>query len=58
VITVGRIISVAGGMPAGAQDIYNPANRQLAIPAVQVGSHVYTNVTITVGTVESSGESP
>ena len=58
VISGTSINSVAGGMPALIADTYDAATRQLTIPAVQVGSHVYTNVTITVGTVESTGDSP
>ncbi len=52
-ITVESIIGVAGGMPAATQDIYNPASRGLSIPAVQYAGKVYTNVSVTVGSVLS-----
>ncbi len=48
-ITVDKVISIAGGMPTGTTDQYNIFNRQLFIPAVQVGNTVYTNVTVAVG---------
>jgi cyclophilin family peptidyl-prolyl cis-trans isomerase len=55
VIKVAQVLAVAGGMPTAAQDVYNPATRQLLIPAVTVGGKVYTNVTVTVGPVVSLG---
>ena len=58
VISVGRIVGVAGGMPALSQDVYNSADGQLKIPAVQFGATVYTNVSITVGKILSVGAPP
>jgi hypothetical protein len=58
VVTVGRIVSVAGGMPNASEDIYNPANGELSIPAVVAGGKVYTNVTITVGSIISASATP
>lgn len=40
-------------MPKAGQDGYDPANRQLSIPAVQFAGKVYTNVSATVGLVVS-----
>ena len=51
IISVGNVIGAAGGMPKAVRDQYNPANHQLLIPAVQYAGKVYTNVTITVGSV-------
>jgi len=56
VITVASVLGIAGGMPTATQDQYNPVSRQLFIPAVQYGSKVYTNVTVTVGSVISAGK--
>jgi hypothetical protein len=44
VVTVGTIIAVGGGMPADSQDYYDPASKQLTIPAISVGGKAYTNV--------------
>jgi subtilase family serine protease len=55
VITPGQILNVGGGMPALAQDSYDPATGTLTIAAVQVGSRVYTNVIVTVGKIVSVG---
>lgn len=48
-VSTPRIVSVNGGMPAAATDVYDPVTGHLTIPAVQVGSRVYTNVVITAG---------
>jgi len=56
-ITVGSVISAAGGTAAGAHDTYDPATNQLTIPAVLVNSVTYTNVVVTVGTLISVGGS-
>lgn len=40
-----------------AADTYNPANNQLSIPSVQVGSTTYNNVVVTVGNILSIGSS-
>jgi hypothetical protein len=54
VITVGTIVHVAGGMPNAYEDTYNPANRELSIPLVSANGRIYTNVTITVGSIISA----
>jgi hypothetical protein len=51
-ITVAGLGGIAGGVPAAPRDQYNPANRQLFIPAVEYGGKLYTNVTVGVGTVQ------
>jgi hypothetical protein len=51
-VTVAKLDSIAGGVPAGLVDQYNPATRELFIPAVEYAGKAYTNVTVTVGTVE------
>jgi FG-GAP-like repeat len=43
---------------AWAIDTYNPANGQLTIPMVRVGTQNYTNVVITLGQVVSVGTYP
>jgi hypothetical protein len=48
-VTFGNVVSIAGGMPTAALDIYDGQTRELTIPAIQVNGRVYTNVTITVG---------
>lgn len=53
VITVTRIVSAAGGMPAAAEDQYTGASKELFIPAVTYHGHVYTNVTVAVGAIVS-----
>jgi len=52
VVTVAKLDSIGGGVPAGSVDQYNPATRELLIPAVEYAGKAYTNVTVTVGTVE------
>ncbi len=54
-ITVGSIVHVAGGMPNAYEDTYNPAKGQVSIPAVLANGKIYTNVTITVGSIISAG---
>jgi uncharacterized repeat protein (TIGR03803 family) len=54
-VTVGSVISVAGGMPTYGPDTYDSASNQLAIPAVQVANRVYTNVVISPGHLNSIG---
>jgi alpha-tubulin suppressor-like RCC1 family protein len=58
VVTLGRIVHVAGGMPNATEDTYNPGNGELSIPAVLTGGKVYTNVTITVGSIISASATP
>jgi len=48
-----NIVSIAGGMPTFVPDTYNAASNHLAIPAVQVGNRVYTNVVVTAGKLAS-----
>jgi hypothetical protein len=55
VITVGNIVSVAGGMPTVAEDEFIAATGQLTIPAVQFDGKVYTNVVIAVGKILAVG---
>jgi hypothetical protein len=57
VITLGKLISMAGGMPTAVRDQYSPATHQLLISAVEFNGDVYTNVTITVGSIVSVGGS-
>ncbi len=52
VVTVAKVDSIGGGVPAGLVDQYNSATRELFIPAVEYAGKAYTNVTVTVGTVE------
>jgi uncharacterized repeat protein (TIGR03803 family) len=58
VITIDKIIGAEGGMPTNVQDVYDPTTNQLTIAAIQLGSTVYTNAIITVGTIASVGVSP
>ena len=53
VITVAGIVSLQGGMPKAALDVYDLATKQLSIAAVEFNNHVYTNVVIKVGTIIS-----
>src|ERR1700686_689683 len=45
---------------AWGADSYNPANRQLTIPTISIGSAVYRNMVVTVGSLISgpTGSSP
>lgn len=54
VVTVGAVLSVAGGVAIGTHDTYDGTTNQLTIPAVLAGV-TYTNVVITVGNVLSVG---
>lgn len=56
-ITVGEIISIAGGTPANDVDSFMPYTGYLLIPSVDVFGKIYTNVTIKVGIVKSVGGS-
>ena len=56
-ITVGSVVSAAGGIAAGTVDSYDAATNRLTIPAVQIGATTYTNVVITVGSLVSVGGS-
>jgi uncharacterized repeat protein (TIGR03803 family) len=51
--SIGNVVSIAGGMPTFVPDTYDALSNQLAIPAVQVGGRVYTNVVLTAGKVAS-----
>ena len=55
VVSVGAVISIAGGMPAQTRDSYSSAANTLTIPGMEMGGSVYTNVTMTVGNVLSVG---
>jgi FG-GAP-like repeat len=57
VVTLTRIVSVVGGMPAAAEDQYTGASKELFIPAVTYRGHVYTNVTVAVGAIVSVNSS-
>jgi hypothetical protein len=54
-MTVGGIVSVAGGMPMAAHDEYNPATGELTVAVVRAGGKIYTNATVTVGRIVSIG---
>ena len=51
VVTIANIDGIAGGVPAAPRDQYNPANKQLFIPAVEYGGKVFTNIVVTVASV-------
>ena len=48
------VFPIAGGMPTFVPDTYNSVTNQLAIPAVQVGNRVFTNVVVTPGALQPS----
>jgi uncharacterized repeat protein (TIGR03803 family) len=56
-VTVGSIVSVAGGWPATSADSYNPSTGELSMPAVQYGNRVYANVVIRIGAIRSIASS-
>ncbi len=45
----------SGTSPTTGQDSYNPANHELTVPAVQVGSATYFNALVTVSGLDSIG---
>jgi uncharacterized repeat protein (TIGR03803 family) len=49
-----NVVSIAGGMPTFIPDTYSSNSNRLAIPAVQVGSKVYTNVIVSAGKLVSA----
>ena len=51
--SLSNVVSIAGDMPTAGPDTYSSATNRLAIPAVQVGSRVYTNVVVSVGKLVS-----
>jgi len=56
VVTVARIVSIAGGLPLAPRDQYDPATGRLLIPLVNdQNSAIRTNVTVVVGSVVSVG---
>jgi uncharacterized repeat protein (TIGR03803 family) len=57
-MTIGSVLSVAGGPPGGVGDTYNPVNNQLTVPAVALGNTVYYNVTATVASLDQLIYSP
>jgi len=56
-VTVGTVVSVAGGAAIGTHDTYDAATNQLTIPAVLAVGVTYTNVVITPGNILSVGGS-
>lgn len=50
---ISNVIRIAGGMPTFGPDTYSSFSNRLAIPAVQVGSRVFTNVIVSLGTLKS-----
>ncbi len=55
-VTVGRIISAGGGMPENIRDVYDGANRQLTVAAIQYNGKVYTNAVVYVEYASVAGE--
>jgi uncharacterized repeat protein (TIGR03803 family) len=55
-VTVGRIISAGGGMPENIRDVYDGANRQLTIAAIQYNGKVFTNPVVYVEYATVAGE--
>jgi uncharacterized repeat protein (TIGR03803 family) len=53
VLLAGGLLSVIGATTAlaGVPDIYNPANHQLTIPSIVIGSVTYNDLVVTVGSV-------
>jgi hypothetical protein len=51
IITIDGIVSTGGGMPGSVRDVYNPANGELTIAAVQAGGNIYTNPIVKVGKI-------
>lgn len=57
----GNVVRIDGGMPAAAEDRFDPTSGQLQIAAVTVNSRVYTNVVIATNAshiVAVGGEHP
>ena len=52
---LGNVISVSGGMPTYVPDTYSAQTNELAIPAIQAGNRVYTNVIVSAGTLVGVG---
>jgi uncharacterized repeat protein (TIGR03803 family) len=52
-LLAGGLLSVIGATTAfaGAPDIYNPANHQLTIPSIVIGSVTYNDLVVTVGSI-------
>jgi uncharacterized repeat protein (TIGR03803 family) len=52
-LLAGGLLSVIGATTAfaGAPDIYNPANHQLTIPSIVIGSVTYNDLVVTVSSV-------
>ena len=55
-VTVGRIISAGGGMPENIRDVYDSANRQLTIAAIQYNGRIFTNPVVYVEYATVAGE--
>ena len=58
IITVAGIVSLQGGLPQNAMDVYNGATGQLLVAAATFNGKVYTNVTVKVGTIIQVNGSP
>lgn len=58
IITVAGIISLKGGLPQNALDVYEPSSGELLVAAATYNGKVYTNVTVKVGTIIQVNGSP
>jgi uncharacterized repeat protein (TIGR03803 family) len=56
VVTVGRIISAGGGMPNNIRDVFNLANFQLTIAAIEYNGKIYTNAVVYCAYATVAGE--
>jgi hypothetical protein len=54
------LLFLVGAAAAYGADSYNPANKQLTIPTIAIGSATYSNMVVTVGKIISgpTGTSP
>lgn len=55
VVVPGKVLAVAGGLPARGGDVYDPSSHRLTMPGLAANGRVYTNVTVTVDHVISIG---
>ena len=58
VLTPGKVLGVAGGAPTGPWDAYAyifPTGFELLVPSVTVGGTTFTNVSATLGSMQSVG---
>lgn len=56
VVTVGRIISAGGGMPNNIRDVFDLANFQLTIAAIEYNGKIYTNAVVYCAYATVAGE--